>query len=131
MKTIVTDECSYIRAAMAESLLSLSPVLGRQVTSEQILGLYLTLLRDDNADVRINIFGTFNYLTKVLPPSSLVGSIIPVFVELANHRSWKIKVKALESVVEFEKQLGTDFISDKGVLVVIAESLSDRVYSVR
>lgn len=91
----------------------------------------MTLLRDDCADVRINIFRTFHELTQVLPASTLIQSILPVFVDSAADKNWKNRVKVLESMLIFEKELGSDFIEDKQVVKIMNDSLSDRVYSVR
>lgn len=68
IRNIVNDETNHIRSALAESLLSLAPVLLKKHTNDHILGFFLTLLRDDCAEVRINIFRTFHELTQVLPP---------------------------------------------------------------
>jgi len=131
IKTIVNDDTNYIRSALAESLLSLAPVLGKKNTNDHILGFFLTLLRDDNAEVRINIFKTFHELTKVLPASTLIQSILPVFLESAGDKNWKNRVKVLESMINFEQELGSEFIEEKNVLKILTDSLSDKVYSVR
>lgn len=131
IKTIVTDETNYIRSALAESLLSLAPVLGKKNTNDHILGFFLTLLRDDHAEVRINIFKTFHELTKVLPATTLIQSILPVFLESVNDKNWKYKVKGLECMINLEQELGSDFIEEKSVMKSLENSLSDRVYSVR
>lgn len=106
-------------------------MLGKKNTNDQILGFFLTLLRDDCADVRINIFRTFHELTQVLPASTLIQSILPVFVDSASDKNWKNRVKVLESMLIFEKELGSDFIEDKQVVKIMNDGLSDRVYSVR
>lgn len=138
IRTIVSDDTNYIRckprlhpAALAESLLSLAPVLGKKNTNDQILSFFLTLLRDDCADVRINIFKTFHELTQVLPASTLIQSILPVFVDSAADKNWKNRVKVLEAMLIFEKELGSEFIEDKQVVKILNDALSDRVYSVR
>lgn len=116
---------------MAESLLSLAPVLQKKNTNDHILGFFLTLLRDECSDVRINIFKTFHELTQVLPPQTLIQSVLPVFVESAADKNWKNRIRVLQCMINFEQELGTEFVEDKQVMKILAESLADRVYSVR
>lgn len=131
MRPTTSDVGRSNGAALAESLLSLAPVLQKRNTNDYILGFFLTLLRDDCAEVRINIFRTFHELTQVLPASTLIQSVLPVFVDSAYDKNWKNRVKVLESMIIFEKELGSDFIEDKQVVKILTDSLSDRVYSVR
>jgi len=131
IKSIVSDEHSYVRASLASSLLSLAPVLGKKNTNEHILGLFLTLLRDDSPEVRINIFKTFHELTQVLPASTLIQSVLPVFLDLGNDKNWCVRVQTVETLLLFEKELGEDFINDKSILRLLGDRLTDRVYAVR
>lgn len=109
----------------------MAPVLGKKNTNEHILGFFLTLLRDDSPDVRINIFRTFHELTQVLPASTLIQSVLPVFLDLGNDKNWNVRVQTVETLLLFEKELGEDFINDKSILRLVVDRLSDKVFSVR
>jgi serine/threonine-protein phosphatase 2A regulatory subunit A len=51
--------------ALASSLLVLAPIVGKKGTSENILPIFLTLLKDPDSDVRITLFKKLSLLTKV------------------------------------------------------------------
>lgn len=131
IKSIVSDEHAYVRASLASSQLSLAPVLGKKATNEHILGFFLTLQRDDSPDVRINIFKTFHELTQVLPATTLIQSVLPVFQDLGNDKNWHVRAQTVETLQQFEKELGEDFINDKAILKLLVDRLQDKVFGVR
>jgi serine/threonine-protein phosphatase 2A regulatory subunit A len=51
--------------ALASSLLVLAPIVGKKGTSENILPIFLALLKDPDSDVRITLFKKLSLLTKV------------------------------------------------------------------
>lgn len=131
IKTLISDERAYVRASLANSVLSLAPVLGKSKTNQHILGFFLTLLRDDDASVRINIFRNFHELTQVLPASTLIQSILPVFLELGSDSNWKHRIQCLDTLIIFEKEIGSEFLEDKQILKLLMDRLGDRIYIVR
>jgi len=109
----------------------MAPILGKKNTNEYVLGFFLTLLRDDNPEVRINIFKTFHELTTVLPANTLIQSVLPVFLDLGNDKNWNIRSQTVETLLLFEKELGEDFINDKSIIKLLMDRLGDRVFAVR
>lgn len=116
---------------MASSVLSLAPVLGKKNTNKHILVLFLALLRDDCVDVRIAIFRSFHELTEVLPANTLIQSVMPQFLELGNDKIWKNRVQCLETLLVFERELGTSFVNDESIMELLMARISDRVFVVR
>ena len=66
LKTIQTDAMSYVRASLAEQILTLCGVFGKKNTNEIILPIFLALLKDDEIEVRVNLFKKINEIVKVL-----------------------------------------------------------------
>ena len=50
---------------MAESLLSIAPLVGGSNTSEHLVPMFMILLKDDNADVRLPLLRNLDDLNKV------------------------------------------------------------------
>ena len=73
----------YVRSALAENLLALCPIVDRANTNEYILPIFLSLLRDENSDVRLNLFKRLEDLNKVIGIENLQASIIPALTELS------------------------------------------------
>ena len=56
LKDLETDQFTYVRSALAENILSICPIIDKAPTNEHILPIFLNLLRDDNSEVRLNLF---------------------------------------------------------------------------
>ena len=51
---------------MAENILSMCPIIGKQATNEHILPVFLALLRDESREVRIKLFKRLEDLNEVI-----------------------------------------------------------------
>lgn len=48
-------------------------------------------MKDEDSDVRINLFKKLNEITKVLGVEALSQSIIPALTEIAADKNWRIR----------------------------------------
>jgi hypothetical protein len=64
LQNLVNDESQYVRAALAGDVMGLAPLIGKEHTTEYLLDVFLKLLKDENAEVRLNI------ISKLEPVSS-------------------------------------------------------------
>lgn len=48
-----------------------------------------------------------------------------------DNKNWKNREKVIECILNFEKELGQDFINDPRILKLLTDSLSDRAFAVR
>lgn len=55
VRDLAADSSQYVRSALASVVMELAPVLGKQATIDQLLPVFLSLLRDDFPDVRLNV----------------------------------------------------------------------------
>ena len=55
VRDLSQDASQHVRAALANQINGLAPLLGKEATIEHLLPLFLHLLKDDFADVRLNI----------------------------------------------------------------------------
>ena len=55
IKDLVADPNPQVRAAFGENLSGLAPILGKDATIEQLLPMFLQMLKDDDSKVRLNI----------------------------------------------------------------------------
>ena len=85
-----------MRSALAENLLSICPKIEKGPTNEHILPIFLSLLRDENSEVRLNLFKRLEYLNEVIGIEDLEQSIIPSLTELSQDKNWRIKLSVVE-----------------------------------
>ena len=55
VRDLSTDSSQHVRAALATQIAGLAPLLGKEATIDQLLPLFLQLLKDEFPDVRLNI----------------------------------------------------------------------------
>ena len=66
LKHLVNDQFAYVRSALAENILSICPIIDKGPTNEHVLPDFLTMLRDENSEVRLNLFKRMEDLNKVI-----------------------------------------------------------------
>jgi HEAT repeat. len=99
------DTAQHVRAALAESLLSLCPLVGKKATNDNILQIFLLLLRDEYSEVRVNLFKHLDDITKVIDLESLSQSLLPALNELAVDKNWRVRSSAIEFLSFFAKKM--------------------------
>jgi serine/threonine-protein phosphatase 2A regulatory subunit A len=52
---LVSDESQHVRASLASDVMGLAPLIGKQYATDYLLDVFLQLLKDENAEVRLNI----------------------------------------------------------------------------
>ena len=87
-------------------MLSICPVIEKGPTNEHILPIFLALLRDDQSDVRLNLFKRLEELNKVIGLENLQQSIVPALKELSEDKNWRIKISVVEQYPTLATQLG-------------------------
>lgn len=57
--------------------------------------------------------------------------VLPTLINTTKDPNWKNRAKVLDCILNFEKELGQDFINDPKVLKLVTDCLSDRAFAVR
>uniref|UniRef100_A0A803NCD1 Phosphatase PP2A regulatory subunit A/Splicing factor 3B subunit 1-like HEAT repeat domain-containing protein n=1 Tax=Chenopodium quinoa TaxID=63459 RepID=A0A803NCD1_CHEQI len=107
-----SDSSQHVRSALASVIMGMTPILGKDATIEQLLPIFLSLLKDEFPDV-IGI-------------DLLSQSLLPAIVELAEDRHWRVRLAIIEYIPLLASQLGVGFFDEKlGALCM--QWLNDKV----
>ncbi|EGR29291.1 hypothetical protein IMG5_159380, partial [Ichthyophthirius multifiliis] len=109
VKKLQNDSQNYVRNSLASSFLGLSQFLGKTNTNELILPVFLQLLKDEDSDVRINLFKQLNQITNVLGIDMLSQSVIPALTDLAQDKIGEQDSLQLKSFPFSQKKLDKNF----------------------
>jgi serine/threonine-protein phosphatase 2A regulatory subunit A len=105
-----------------------SDFLLQEATIDQLLPIFLALLKDEFPDVRLNIISKLDQVNQVIGIDLLSQSLLPAIVELAEDRHWRVRLAIIEYIPLLASQLGVDFFDDKlGALCM--QWLGDQVYA--
>ncbi|KAB1215941.1 Serine/threonine-protein phosphatase 2A 65 kDa regulatory subunit A gamma isoform [Morella rubra] len=108
-----TDSSQHVRSALASVIMGMAPVLGKDATIEQLLPIFLSLLKDEFPDVRLNIISKLDQVNQVIGIDLLSQSLLPAIVELAEDRHWRVRLAIIEYIPLLASQLGVGFFDDK------------------
>ena len=64
VRDLCQDTSQHVRAALATQISGLAPLLGKQLTIEHLLPLFLHLLKDEFPEVRLNIISKLDQVNK-------------------------------------------------------------------
>lgn len=102
----VADPNQHVKSALASVIMGLSPILGRQNTIEHLLPLFLTQLKDECPEVRLNIISNLDCVNEVIGIQQLSQSLLPAIVELAEDSKWRVRSAIIEYMPLLAGQLG-------------------------
>ncbi|KAF2602446.1 hypothetical protein F2Q70_00026811 [Brassica cretica] len=125
LKDLSSDSSQHVRSALVSVIMGMAPILGKH-----LLPIFLSLLKDEFLDVRLNIISKLDQVNQVIGNDLLSQSLLPAIVELAEDRHWRVCLAIIEYVPLLASQLGIGFFDDKlGALCM--QWLQDKVYSIR
>jgi serine/threonine-protein phosphatase 2A regulatory subunit A len=148
VRDLSQDNSQHVRAALANQISGLAPLLGKDSTTEHLLPLFLHLLKDEFPEVRLNIIskletvnsGTLRYhpnkMQVIDHPYLVIGiellseSLLPAIVELAEDKSWRVRQAIIEYIPLLANQLGKPFF-DEQLGNLCMSWLGDTVFSIR
>ena len=82
-------------------------------TIEHLLPLFLAQLKDDCAEVRLNIISNLESVNKVIGIQQLSQSLLPAITELAEDTKWRVRLAINEYMPLLAEQLGVQFFDDR------------------
>ena len=124
--------CSFdtFLASLASVVMGLAPMLEKEAAINDLLDLFLRLLKDEVPEVRLNIISKLDAVNKVIGIEVLTQPLLPAIVELAEDKLWRVRLAIIEYVPLLAGQLGVEFFDDK-LSALCLSWLGDPVYSVR
>mmetsp|Transcript_81622 Transcript_81622/g.141873 ORF Transcript_81622/g.141873 Transcript_81622/m.141873 type:complete len:596 (+) Transcript_81622:118-1905(+) len=128
--TLPREHSQHVRASLAGSILSLTPIFGSKLTVDYLINIFLVLIRDESPEVRLKLIGTLGELSAVVGIDVLSQSLLPSIKELGKDRQWRVRLAVLDSMPSLAKCLGEgQFTTELNSLFMLW--LVDPVYSVR
>ncbi|KAH6779427.1 protein phosphatase 2A subunit A2 [Perilla frutescens var. hirtella] len=124
-----SDSSQHVRSAWPYITMGMAPVLGNDVTIEQLLPIFISLLKDEFLDVSLNIISKLEQVNQLIGIDLLSQSLLPAVVELTEDRHWRVRLAFIEYIPLLASR-GVGFFNDKlGALCM--HWLQDKVYSIR
>ncbi len=107
-----------------------APLIGGSSTSEHIVPLFLTLLKDENADVRLPLLRNIEDLNKVIGVETLSLSLVPAINQLAAEKKWRTRLTIIEYFPLLAKIMGEASFNERFGPMCLSW-LDDNVFAIR
>jgi serine/threonine-protein phosphatase 2A regulatory subunit A len=130
VKDLVSDPNQHVKSALASVIMGLSPILGKHNTIEHLLPMFLSQLKDECPEVRLNIISNLDCVNEVIGIQQLSQSLLPAIVELAEDTKWRVRLAIIQYMPLLAGQLGVDFFDEK-LNTLCMTWLVDQVFAIR
>ena len=97
VETLANDTAQQVRASLASSLGGLARALGPEPTKTRVFPVVVSLLRDANSEVRLNVISNLADVHDVAG-DKVKDSLVPAVVDLANDSKWRVRAAVIEHV---------------------------------
>ena len=130
VKDLVSDSNQHVKSALASVIMGLAPTLGKDLTVKHLLPLFLTQLKDECPEVRLNIISNLDCVNEVIGIQQLSQSLLPAIVELAEDPKWRVRLAIIQYMPLLAGQLGEQFFNRNMNKLCLAW-LVDHVFAIR
>ena len=88
VRELCQDSSQHVRAALANQITGLAPLLGHGPTIDHLLQLFLHLLKDEFPDVRLNIISKLEQVNDGMFPPYWTPDTYPIFLQSSESNYW-------------------------------------------
>lgn len=79
----------------------------------ELLPLFLTQLKDEFPEVRLNVISNLEAVNEVIGVKQLSSTLLPAMIELAEDPKWRVRLAIIEYMPLLASQLGAEFFDEK------------------
>jgi len=105
LRKVEKDNVLYVRGSLANSILKISPFIGKSRTNDFIFPVFLNLIKDENHDIRMALISNLEKLNQVINIEIFVQSVIPSLVEVSSNKSWRVRNQVIQIIPTLGKIL--------------------------
>ncbi|EDO15947.1 hypothetical protein Kpol_1044p5 [Vanderwaltozyma polyspora DSM 70294] len=108
IQNLSMDENETVRASLAMTVGNISSNLGKEETIVNLVPIYLSMLKDEFPEVRLNIIGNLKIVNDIIGAKILSDVLLPVLFELGKDMNWRIRIAIVEYIPILAGQLGVE-----------------------
>jgi len=112
LPALAQDPSPHVRSSLSSIICPLTILHPPNLSIKTILPTLLSLLRDVDADVRLNLIGGLGGLNSVVGVTLLSSSLLPAVVQLAEDSKWRVRLAIIQELPRLARELGEDFFQE-------------------
>ena len=130
LRKLEKDQKNFVKGALASNILKICSLVGIKKTNDYIFPTFLTLIKDENLEIRMTLINNLSELNKVIEINNIIESIMPSIKEISANRSWRVRIQVMEIIPVLAKLFNQQLFMNHIFPICIA-SLTDSVFSIR
>ena len=130
LRKLEKDQKNYVKGALASNVLKICELIGPKKTNDYIFPIFLTLIKDENIEIRMNLINNLSKLNKVIEIDNIIESIMPPIKEISANKSWRIRIQIMEIIPVLAK-LFNQHLFMNNIFPICITALMDSVFSIR
>ena len=130
LRNLEKDQKNFVKGALAANSLKICELIGPKKTNDYIFPIFLTLIKDENIEIRMNLINNLSELNKVIEINNIIESIMPPIKEISANKSWRVRIQIMEIVPVLAK-LFNQHLFMNNIFPICITSLMDSVFSIR
>ncbi|CAH8595268.1 unnamed protein product [Schistosoma margrebowiei] len=130
IKNLTNESNTHVKSSLANAILGLAPLIGKNLTIEHLLPIFLAQLNDDNPEVRLNVISNLEQVNSIIGIDHLTINLLPAIIQLAEDPKWRVRLAIIEYMPLLAEQLGLEFFNNQ-LIDLCLSWLIDQVYAIR
>ena len=130
LRNIEKDQKNFVKGALAANVLKICELLGPKKTNDYIFPIFLTLIKDENIEIRMSLINNLPNLNKVISINDIIESLMPSIKEISANKSWRVRIQIMEIIPVLAK-LFNQHLFMSNIFPICITSLMDSVFSIR
>ena len=130
LRKLEKDQKNFVRGALASNVLKLCSLVGPTKTNDYIFPIFLTLIKDENLEIRMTLINNLSELNKEIKINNIIESIMPSIKEISANKSWRVRIQIMEIIPVLAKLFNQQLFMNH-IFPICISSLMDNVFSIR
>ena len=130
LRKLEKDQKNFVKGALASNVLKICELIGPKKTNDYVFPIFLTLIKDENIEIRMSLINNLSELNKVIEINNIIESIMPPIKEISANKSWRVRIQIMEIVPVLAK-LFNQHLFMTNIFPICITSLMDSVFSIR
>ena len=109
----------------------MAPIVGKDYTLNKIMPILTELIKDENAEVRLNVTQNLSKVSQVAQTDLLVPSFLTILTNMTKDPQWRVRMAVIQLVGDLALQYGRDVFQKNNLEPIFLAYLTNSAAAVR
>ncbi len=130
LQNAYADAQTSFKAGVADALCEMSQMVGKEYTVQKIMPILMELVKDENADVRLNVIQGLSKVADTVKADILSPQFLTTLTNMTKDAQWRVREAVFDFIGELSKLFGKEIFC-KHLESIFLSYLSNTAAAVR